>query len=303
MLASVFCALALPADTRAQLMPGGKGVDVDAQQAQFNGVMVKVVRSALQTWQEAWSKVADASAVTDRYHSEATIVQAGGPLIAGHVAVRAFTDSLRKLIRDGSLGFSDFEASEGIAYIYGPFSLEPRDGTSPTINGQHLTVLRRDNKGFLIRSQMFVPQSGAARISFLPAQHPGGPLTVQSMANAATVARYKSANELLTQLHRSWSDNDSTGVFALFNGNATVQLPGQSSGMTGARARAALNELLERSGDLHFVALDYDASGRLGVVMGQYYIEIPGADALNGYFGMVLDWRENKWMVRALVFA
>jgi hypothetical protein len=302
-LAAIIGALTLlPGAARAQIMPGGKGVDVDAQQAQFNGVMVKIVRAATQAWQEAWSRPAESNVVIERYHPEATVVQLGGPLVAGRETVRALTDSLRARVGAASLGFSDFEASEGIAYIYGPFSMEPRNGTSPTINGQHLTVLRREKNGFLIRSQLFLASAGAGALPLLPARHPSGPLTVQSMANAGTVARYRSANDLVNQLHRAWSAHDSVGIFALFSANAVLQLPGEAVAVSGARARAAVHTMFQRAGELHFVTLDYDASGRLGVLVGQYYFDVPGGAGLTGYFGLVIDWHENKWQVRSLIF-
>jgi len=264
--------------------------------------MVKVARAATQAWEAAWLKSATPNFVAQQYHAEATMVQFGGALISGQPALREFMDSLRTRVREATLAFTDFDAGEGIAYIYGPLFLQPRRA-GPMANGQHLTVLRRERSGYLIRSQMFIGKDSTGSFPRLPAHHPSGPLTVQAMKNAGTVARYRSANDVLNQLHVAWSRADTAGVFNLLASSALVHLPGEEMGLRGAPMRAAISALLQRAGDLHFVTLDYDSSGRLGALFGQYYMEVRGGTPFVGYFGLIVTWQENGWKVRSLVFA
>ncbi|MGH7472035.1 MAG: hypothetical protein ACRENP_29140, partial [Longimicrobiales bacterium] len=232
----------------------------------------------------------------------ATVVQPGGALISGSAAVRALTDSLRTRVREALLALTDFEASEGIAYIYGPLSLDPRQSAIPTVQGHHLTILKREKNGFRIRSQVLLATPGPRALPRLPALHPSGPLTLQAMTDRATLARYRGANALLNQVHQAWSHSDTTALFALFSETALVQLPGQAAGVVGLRARRELSSLLDRAGDLHLATLDYEGSGRISVLVGQYYLELDGGAAANGYFAMVLTGDGNNWQVRALVF-
>src|SRR5687768_13707054 len=109
-----------------QDLPGGRGVDVDLQRAQFNALMIKTVREFNTAWQNAWPVSANGSRPADHYNSEATLLQPGGGLISGQPAIRAFTDSLRAQIRDATLALMDYDASEGIAYYYGSFQMSPR---------------------------------------------------------------------------------------------------------------------------------------------------------------------------------
>src|SRR5262245_34310184 len=118
----------LPSAAYAQLMPGGRSVDVDLQRAQFNEVMLKSARETMQALQDAWPTAAGAEQIGKLYHDAATIVQPGGALISGAPAIRALTDSLRARARQATLALTDFEASEGIAYVYGPLFMEPHDG-------------------------------------------------------------------------------------------------------------------------------------------------------------------------------
>jgi ketosteroid isomerase-like protein len=286
----------------AQLLPGGRSVDVDLQRSQFNGVMLKSIRTFTQAWQDAWPIAGSANRLVPLYSQDATIVQMGGALVSGSTAIRGLTDSLRTRIREATLAFTDYEASEGIAYVYGPLTMETRQLGAPAVAGQHLTVLKREDKGFRIRSQLFVATEGPSPFPRLPALHPSGPLTVQAMANRTQVARFRSANDLLITMRAAWSRSDTTALFALLSENALIQLPGQAAGTVGQTARRALASLVERSSNLHLVTLDYDASGRLIMLIGQYYLELAG-QATNGYVAFILVGSGQDWKVRSLVFA
>jgi ketosteroid isomerase-like protein len=285
----------------AQLLPGGRSVDVDLQRSQFNSVMLKAIRAVTQSWQDAWPIAGGTNRLVELYSQEATIVQPGGALISGNTALRQFTDSLRVGVREATLAFTDFEASEGIAYIYGPLTMEARRPGGSGLAGQHLTVLKREQKGFRIRAQLLVMPTAGPVFPHLPALHPSGPLTVQAMANRAQVARFRSANDLLASLRAAWTQKDTTALFALFGEHALVQLPGESAAV-GTLARRALSNLVERSSNLHLVTLDYDGSGRLIVLMGRYYLERAGVGT-SGYVAFILAGDGSTLQVRSLVFS
>ena len=290
----------LPAAAPAQL-PGGRPVDVDLQRAQFNEVMLKSAREAMQAFQEAWPAPAGGERLAKLYHDAATIVQPGGGLISGAPAIRAFADSLRGLARQATLALTDFEASEGIMYVYGPLFLEPLDARALSLEGQHVTVLKRESKGFRVRAQLLLPGQGDWTLRRQPPSHPSGPLTIQSMSQRPTAARYRSANYLLNQVQVAWR-SDTTALFALFTPNALVRLPGQPAGVSGSKARQELSDILNSTGDLRLATLDYEGAGRMGVLIGQYYLELNGGGAATGYFALVLVGDGDDWKVRSLVF-
>jgi hypothetical protein len=293
--------IGMPRPARAQLIPGGRSVDVDAQRAQFNDVTLKAIRPAIDAWQAGWPIASTPNRIIDQYGENPTVVQVGGPLISGQVAVRAMTDSLRVRIREATLALSDFEASEGIAYLYGPLVLEPRDAASPSMSGHHLTVLKREAGGYRIRAQVLAAPEGGGTLPRLPASHPSGPLTVQAMAQRATPARFRNANDMLNNLHVAWSRSDTTALFGLLAGNALVHLPDEM-GTTGQDARRALSNALNRTGELHMVTLDYDGAGRLLMLVGRYYLGLDNGSSRDGYFGLVLGEENGILKVRALMF-
>jgi hypothetical protein len=300
--AFIFIGAAQATVAHAQLIPGGRTVDVDLQRAQFNSVMLKTIRATIDVWQLGWPIAGGRNRIVEQYSEAATLVQPGGALISGTDAIRAVTDSLRARVRSATVAFTDFEASEGIAYIYGPLTLDPRVPTLAAVNGQHLTVLKRESKGFRIRSQLLLTAKGEGGFPRLPARHPSGPLTIQAMAHPAIVARYRNAHDLLNQVHVAWSNSDTTQLFSLLSENVLVQLPGQAEGVVGLLARRELANLLDRAGDLHLATLDYEGASRISVLVGQYYLELEAGTAATGYFAMVLAGEGNVWKVRSLVF-
>jgi hypothetical protein len=290
-----------PALATSQLVPGGRALDVDLQRAQFNQVMIKAMRELTAAWQDGWPPAGGPNRIVEHYAEEATLLQLGGALVSGSAAVRAVTDSLRTRIREVALGYTDFEASEGIAYFYGVFTMQPRTPTAAEINGHHFTILKRGRNGLRIRMQT-LHGTGDAALPQLPATHPGGPLTVDAMANNGTLARYRNANDLINGLHLAWARADSSALLNLFHGDALIQLPGQAAGSKGTQAFRDLLEFKTRSRALHFLTLDFDGAGRISALLGRYVVELPGEKTIEGYFALVLTGDGIDWRIRSLLF-
>jgi ketosteroid isomerase-like protein len=292
-------AAAMPAVLPAQL-PGGRAVDVDLQRAQFNAVMIKVIREAAGRWQESWD-APNSNRLADQYADEAALVQPGGELVTGSAAIRAAVDSLRARVGEARLGFTDYASSEGIAYFYGPFEMEPRGGTLATIHGHHLTVLKRDRAGYRVRMQLFHPAPGTANLATQPELHPSGPLTRDVMNKPASFARYRSANALINQLHLAWERPDTAALLDLFTPDALIQMPGQAVGVKGPQAHKDVLEFRARSSALHMVPLDYHNAGRISSMLGQYLVELPSGSTFQGYFAVILAGNDDAWRIRALI--
>jgi ketosteroid isomerase-like protein len=300
--------LALAGFTRpvaAQDLPGGRAVDVDLHRAQFNALMIKTVREFNTAWQNAWPVSSSTNRIAEYYSSEATLLPPGGGLVSGQTAVRRATDSLRAHVREVTLALVDYEASEGFAYYYGSFELQPRLPTAAMITGQHFTVLKRESKGFRIRSQLLMAEETGSTLPQIDAAHPSGPLTVTAMANKGTLERYRSANQLVNRLHLAWSRSDTTALFGLFQNDALIQLPGQTTGgkLNQIQTRRDLIDYLARSGELHMVTLDFDGAGRMAVAVGRYYLELDGGASIEGYFAMVITGYRDDWEIRSLILS
>jgi len=124
------------------------------------------------------------------------------------------------------------------------------------------------------------------------------------MTNRGTVERFQSANDLVNKLHVAWGQSDTTALFRLFSDNALLQLPGKATGRAVSMSRADLLETVNNSRELHLVTLDYDGSGRLSVLLGQYYLERSGNTGASGYFALVvMGGPDEDWKIRALVFS
>ena len=300
--------IALVAFTRpaaAQDLPGGRAVDVDLHRAQFNALMIKTVREFNTAWQDAWPAASSTNRIAEYYSAEATLLPPGGGLVSGQAAIRAATDSLRAHVREITLALVDYEASEGFAYYYGSFELQPRQPTAAMMTGQHFTVLKRESKGFRIRSQLLMARETGSTLPQIAAAHPSGPLTVSAMANKGTLERYRSANQLVNRLHLAWSRSDTTALFGLFQNDALIQLPVQTTGakLNQIQTRRDLIDYLARSGELHMVTLDFDGAGRMGIAVGRYYLELDGGPSIEGYFAMVITGYRDDWEIRSLILS
>lgn len=262
--------------------------------------MIKVVREGVGKWQESWD-AANSNRLAEQYMDEAALVQPGGALVTGSAGIRPALDSLRAHVSETRLAFTDYASSEGIAYVYGRFEMEPRVGTLATIHGHHLTVLKRDRAGFRVRIQLFHPAAGTANFPTHPELHPSGPLTLDVLKKPASVARYRSANALLNQLHLAWARPDTAALLDLFTPDALIQLPGQEAGVKGPQAGKDVLEFRARTSALHLVALDYDNSARITSILGQYLFELPNGSTFHGYFAAILAGEDDDWKVRALI--
>ena len=299
-LIAAMLAAPLPAVLPAQLIPGGQAVDGDLQRAQFNEVMMKIVREVAGRWQESWGS-ANAKTIAEQYADEGALVQPNGAMVTGSAVIRPALDSLRARVRAARLGFTDYDSSEGFAFFYGPFEMEPRSDTLAIIRGHQLTVLKRDHAGYRVRMQLFHPAPGAAILPTQPERHPSGPLTLDVMKKPAAVERFRSANALLNQVHLAWTRPDTAALMNLFTSDALIQLPGEAVGAKGAQAYQSVLDFRARTTALHLATLDYDNSGRISSILGQYLFELPNGSSFQGYFAAILIGRDDIWKVRALI--
>ena len=279
-------------------------MDVDLQRAQFNSLMIKTVREFNTAWQNAWPVGAGTNRLAEQYSAMATLLPPAGGLVSGQAVIRSTTDSLLAYVRETTLALTDYEGSEGIAYYYGSFEMQPRQPTAAMVTGQHVTVLKREANGFRVRMQLLLAAQ-AAGLPRIEAVHPSGPLTTEAMSNKGTLDRYRSANELMSALRRAWSQSDTAALFGLFEQGAMVQLPGQAVGgkLNQVHARKDLIDYLSRTGELHMVTLDFDGASRMSVIVGRYYLEVDGSPSIDGYFAMVVTGYRDDWRIRSLILS
>jgi CubicO group peptidase (beta-lactamase class C family)/ketosteroid isomerase-like protein len=296
LLASALAALLLATPGAGQ-MPGGRGVDTDLQRAQFTSVMLGVVRAQISEWMDVWQS-GSVDQLARRYSPTATIVPPGGRPVQGPDEIAEFSAASMALASDAALSITDFDASEGIAYMYGPYTFAPRHAGEQHATGHHVTLLQRDGRTWRIRAQLY-RHDGAP--SFFPT---GGPLPVPAaMAAAAPAAPIQNdAMITLAALRNAWSNGDVRGALALFTHDALLQLPTSSAAARGELLHAELAEAMGSFRALHTVLVDFGQAERISFLVGRYYLEPRSGRAQDGTFIVVLARQQGGRSIRSLVF-
>ncbi len=301
-------ALLIPqAGTRAQLMPGGRTVDVGRLRGDFYNQMVAKVTEVMNSFQGAWRTRGEVD-LPPLYAPQATVLQPGGLPLKGREGVEAFSRAAGPLTSGIRTGMQDLEACEGFAYLSGYYAMDPRTADRGSSSGRHFTVIQQEGGKWLIRAQLFVPDSASASLPDLVASELMDPLTNDRVRDgsrgASRFAAFGDAQYLIMAFRDAWKRGDAQDAASFFSDEAWVQLPNETENRMGVLSlEDRLKEGMERYQEVLSVELDFDRRDRLSFTFGRYHAQGRDGEDRAGHFFMLLKNAGNGWLIRSLVFS
>lgn len=155
----------------------------------------------------------------------------------------------------------------------------------------------------MIRTAVFLLLAAAFLASPpLRAQAPG----YQQLDTRQIMAEYQAevldgVNRVISRWGEAWVDDDVDKVADLYWDNASL-IPPDRAPLRGQDAiRAYLAEVMPEHGRVEAFMLDFDASGGMAVVSGNYTMDVNGAEK-RGALTTVYLRRGRAWKIRAQVF-
>lgn len=153
------------------------------------------------------------------------------------------------------------------------------------------------------------PKATAAVLALallLPAAAAGQAPGYQQLDNRQIMAAFhaevlEGVNRVMDRWGRGWSSDDVDEVVDLYWENATL-IPPAGPPLRGAEAiRAWLATVAPDHGSMEAFMLDFDASGGMALVSGNYTLEVAGERA-TGALTTVYVQRGRTWKIRSQVF-
>lgn len=279
-------------------LPGVAATSAAGARAPFVRMMIGVVRGELDSWSSALSGAGPRS-LAAHYLDEASIVQPGGDALKA-ADVSLLSDSLARWVSAGSASQLDVDVTDGMAYAYGAYELEPRRGGTAGSRGRHLTVFRSNGTEWGIRLQMFVPVTENAFPTVPGGIEPGMIDFGRTESGKVPTEAYREALAMTAEFSRGWEARDVRALRRLFARNGLVHFPGNEIAARGEGVEDALRAAMEQFETLQTADLDFTSSGRLTAVIGRY-VAGAGSAFEEGYYAIVLLRDGNAWRIRALL--
>lgn len=278
--------------------PGGSLTGADRLRYEFVQRMQIDLSEYLRQWAQGWGEDAERP-LRDHYMQNAVIVQSDGRFVRGRTDIRAYADAM---VSEGDAATSllDFEASDGVAYVHGPYTLTHAASGHPE-DGQVVSILFRDRNRWNVRAQLFLPAAHTTALTAPVGASHLPPFALPERAAADTRARYGEAMTLLTSLRSAWNDRSTERVAALFSNQPLVLLPGADTPLRGAAVIAALETQLPALGSLTLAVMDFDERARLSYLLGRYHLQGAGGGMTGSFILVTADQGEGS-RLRALVF-
>lgn len=297
----------LPTTVQAQLMPGGRTVDVGRLRGDFYSQMVAKVTEVMDSFQGAWRTGGEVD-LSDLYAPQATLLQPGGQPLKGRRGVAAFSRATGPSTSGVRTGMQDLEACEGFAYLSGYYAIDPRTADRGSSNGRHFTVIQQEGKKWLIRAQLFVPDSASAALPKLVASELQEPLTNEQIREGSRgqsrFAAFGDAQYVLMAFRDAWKRGDARDAAGFFSDEAWIQLPNETENRMGMLSlEERLREGMERFQEILSVELDFDRRDRLSFTFGRYHAQAREGQDRAGHFLMLLKNAGDGWLIRSLVFS
>lgn len=156
-IVGVAATLAPPAAAQA---PGYQQIDVGAIRAEYNAEVLTQINAHLADWGEAWANDR-AEALTDLYWEDALLMTPDGSQRRGRAEIGAYFEA--RLGEHGTVEafMLDFDASGGMAQVFGNYMLTVHGGESAgtVVQGPMMTIYLLRGRTWKIRSQVFMPGS------------------------------------------------------------------------------------------------------------------------------------------------
>lgn len=141
----------LPGVVRAQA-PGYDQIDTRRILAEYHAEVITQINRVMARWGDAWEGD-DLDRLADLYWEEAVIIPPGEAPVRGLPEVREWMKrALAETTRIEAF-MLDFDASGGMAVVYGNYLLDGADGTRRS--GPLVTVYLQRGRTWRIRSQVF----------------------------------------------------------------------------------------------------------------------------------------------------
>lgn len=155
--AGVF-ALLLAGGPLAAQAPGYEQVDLREVMAEYKAEVLTNVNKHLSEWGDAWSNDRP-DELADLYWEDAFLIAPSGTQYRGRNAILAYFESV--LADHGQIEafMLDFDASGGMAQVFGNYMLGIQRGEAAgnQLQGPLITIYLRRGRTWRIRSQIFVP--------------------------------------------------------------------------------------------------------------------------------------------------
>ncbi len=298
---------ALTGSAAAAQAPGGSGArEADIARAEYNAFVLSATDSVLRDWRREWreDRLDD---LVGEYGPEALLAPPGSAYLFGTEAIGAHFERLLPRTGEIQASIEDFTASARLAYFHGSFQLELADAVEgPPLKGTHVTVLRRDGDEWRLRAQLFTPSEDGrpwpARVRG-PELEPLSAGTVEAMLGARYVVQtFADAESVLARLKTAWRDHDTEAATELFTEDGVFVYPGLGRIQGSAEVGERLAEVIPDVRELHTSILDFDATGRMALLFGGYYLEDVSGEPVTGSYLMVLM-NTKGWRIRSLAFS
>jgi uncharacterized protein (TIGR02246 family) len=145
-------ALVLVASPLRGQAPGYDQIDTRRILAEYHAEVITQINRVMARWSDAWEKH-DLDRLADLYWEEAVIIPRGEAPVRGVPDLRRWMErTLAETTRIEAF-MLDFDASGGMAVVYGNYLLDSRDGTHRS--GPVVTVFLQRGRTWRIRSQVF----------------------------------------------------------------------------------------------------------------------------------------------------
>jgi ketosteroid isomerase-like protein len=277
--------------TAAAQFPGGALESMDANRYEFMSRKRVELDAFMSGWQLAWN-ASSLDEVRRLYTLDAFVLHPGGRVTLGPEAVDTVAGS--GSITEAMTAITDFEVSDYIAFVYGPYALNVESGRSAT--GTAASVMISDGRSWFLRSQLFMEDTAGDR----PDAPPARPYELSGGLAEEFQRRYADAHRMIAELRNAWNDGDSARAARLFGPRALVKLPGDAHPLRGVAGVAELTQVMSQLGNLDVVVLDFDSRARISYLLGRYYLDAAGS-ARTGSFMAVLSREGRALTIRALL--
>jgi ketosteroid isomerase-like protein len=143
---------------QGQGMPGGNVGSAAMHRSAAKAGYLRELTVILHDWMQSW-KAGDVKALTRLYSADAVVIlpnaaeARSGALVASSLADAVAAGG------EGILNIGDFVADGELGYVFGSYELRDTAGNLRS-RGSHVTVVARERRRWVIRTQMFRPEEG-----------------------------------------------------------------------------------------------------------------------------------------------
>lgn len=154
---AVLCAAVAVTPAQSQV-PGYQQLDPRSVRAEYTAEVLARINDVVTDWGDAWS-FDEIDDLLDQYWEDAILIPPGHTPLQGHAQMRPYFEQVMPRHGQVEAFMLDFDASGGMALIYGNYMIGIQDGpgrgTQQT--GPLITVYVQRGRTWKIRNQTFLP--------------------------------------------------------------------------------------------------------------------------------------------------